>query len=80
MPRQLNSQLSLGQHWIWKRMAVKWAAAGPGDRVLDVCCGTGDLSYLLAKAVGLNGQVRQQPGRQCSWHLTAALGFAQGST
>jgi demethylmenaquinone methyltransferase/2-methoxy-6-polyprenyl-1,4-benzoquinol methylase len=54
---QLNNQLSFGQHWVWKRMAVKWSGAKPGQQVLDVCCGSGDLSFLLAKAVGLRGQV-----------------------
>lgn len=55
---ELNNKLSFGQHWVWKRMAVKWSGARPGQRVLDVCCGSGDLSFLLAQAVGPQGQVR----------------------
>jgi SAM-dependent methyltransferase len=54
---QLNDRLSLGQHRLWKRMAVKWTRAKPGQRALDVCCGSGDLALLLADAVGPAGAV-----------------------
>lgn len=54
---QLNDWLSLGQHRIWKEMAVKWSAAQPGDTCLDLCCGSGDLALRLARRVGLTGQV-----------------------
>ncbi|MDX2229850.1 MAG: bifunctional demethylmenaquinone methyltransferase/2-methoxy-6-polyprenyl-1,4-benzoquinol methylase UbiE [Leptolyngbyaceae cyanobacterium bins.349] len=54
---QLNDWLSLGQHRIWKKMAVKWSGAKPGDTCLDVCCGSGDLAQLLAARVGRTGQV-----------------------
>jgi demethylphylloquinol methyltransferase len=54
---RLNDRLSLGQHRIWKLMAVKWSEAKPGSQALDVCCGSGDLALLLAKKVGITGQV-----------------------
>lgn len=54
---ELNDKLSFGQHWVWKRMAVKWSGAKPGQTVLDVCCGSGDIAFLLAQAVGPTGQV-----------------------
>ena len=54
---QLNNTLSLGQHRVWKRMTVKWADAKPGDAALDVCCGSGDLAFVLAEAVGPSGKV-----------------------
>jgi demethylmenaquinone methyltransferase/2-methoxy-6-polyprenyl-1,4-benzoquinol methylase len=54
---QLNDRLSLGQHRLWKRMAVKWTRVKPGQRALDVCCGSGDLAILLADAVGPAGRV-----------------------
>ncbi|XP_065874470.1 2-phytyl-1,4-beta-naphthoquinone methyltransferase, chloroplastic isoform X2 [Euphorbia lathyris] len=47
----LNDLLSLGQHRIWKRMAVSWTG------VLDLCCGSGDLAFLLSQKVGSNGKV-----------------------
>ena len=55
---QLNNTLSLGQHRVWKRMAVKWTEAKAGDAALDVCCGSGDLAFLLAAAVGPSGKVK----------------------
>ena len=54
---RLNDRLSLGQHRIWKLMAVKWSEAKAGDHALDVCCGSGDLALLLAKQVGVTGKV-----------------------
>ncbi|MEH1868622.1 MAG: bifunctional demethylmenaquinone methyltransferase/2-methoxy-6-polyprenyl-1,4-benzoquinol methylase UbiE [Nostoc sp.] len=54
---QLNDWLSLGQHRIWKEMAVKWSAAKSGDTVLDLCCGSGDLALRLARRVGATGYV-----------------------
>lgn len=59
---QLNDLLSLGQHRVWKAMAVKWSKAKPGQTVLDVCCGTGDLAFLLARAVGPSGKVGCEEG------------------
>lgn len=54
---RMNDWLSLGSHRIWKQMAVKWSDANPGDRGLDLCCGSGDLTRLLAQAVGRSGEV-----------------------
>ena len=54
---QLNTLLSLGQHRVWKQMAVKWSGAAVGDSCLDVCCGSGDLALLLAERVGSTGHV-----------------------
>ncbi|NJK29759.1 MAG: bifunctional demethylmenaquinone methyltransferase/2-methoxy-6-polyprenyl-1,4-benzoquinol methylase UbiE [Acaryochloris sp. SU_5_25] len=53
----LNQWLSLGQHQIWKRMAVKWVNPQPGDVGLDLCCGSGDLARLLAQQVQPQGKV-----------------------
>lgn len=54
---QLNNWLSLGQHKVWKLMAVKWSEPQPGDICLDLCCGSGDLAQLLARKVGATGHV-----------------------
>lgn len=54
---QLNQWISLGQHQIWKTMTVKWCEPSVGDRALDLCCGSGDLTTLLAKKIGHTGEV-----------------------
>jgi len=44
----LNHLLSLGIDRRWRREVVSGLDLEPGDRVLDVCCGTGDLALELA--------------------------------
>jgi demethylmenaquinone methyltransferase/2-methoxy-6-polyprenyl-1,4-benzoquinol methylase len=53
----MNTLLSFGIHHLWKRSAVKMMGLKAGDRVLDVCGGTGDLAILAAESVGRSGQV-----------------------
>jgi demethylphylloquinol methyltransferase len=54
---RLNNDLSLGIHWIWKQMTVSWSGAKPGDTCLDLCCGSGDITQLMAKQIGTTGTV-----------------------
>ena len=54
---QLNDLLSLGLHRLWKRRALAWLAPRPGQRLLDLCCGTGDLALVLAEKVRPGGHV-----------------------
>jgi demethylphylloquinol methyltransferase len=53
---RLNHELSFGLHRIWKTMTVKWSGAKSGDLALDICCGSGDLTFLLAKKLGSTGK------------------------
>jgi demethylmenaquinone methyltransferase/2-methoxy-6-polyprenyl-1,4-benzoquinol methylase len=53
----MNTLLSFGIHYAWKRTAVRMLKLAPGDRVLDVCSGTGDLAILAAAKVGPSGRV-----------------------
>ena len=53
----LNDLLSLGLHRIWKREAIFWLKPEPGQRLLDLCCGTGDLALVLASRVRPGGSV-----------------------
>lgn len=46
----LNHLLSLGADFGWRRRAVATLAPAPGERTLDLCCGTGDLALALAAA------------------------------
>jgi demethylphylloquinol methyltransferase len=54
---QMNQDMSFGLHQVWKQMAVRWSGAASGMGCLDVCCGSGDLALLLARRVGVTGQV-----------------------
>lgn len=53
----MNTLLSFGIHHLWKRTAVKMLELSPGDSVVDVCGGTGDLAILAARAVGETGRI-----------------------
>ncbi len=53
----MNTLLSMGIHYLWKRAAVNFLCLRRGQSVLDVCGGTGDLSVLAAKKVGPSGKV-----------------------
>ncbi|MCX5910070.1 MAG: bifunctional demethylmenaquinone methyltransferase/2-methoxy-6-polyprenyl-1,4-benzoquinol methylase UbiE [Deltaproteobacteria bacterium] len=53
----MNTLLSFGLHYVWKRRAVRALHLKPGDWVLDVCGGTADLSILAARAAGPEGRV-----------------------
>lgn len=53
----MNDLMSGGLHRLWKAYTMAVAAARPGDHVLDIAAGTGDLSKAFAKRVGPTGQV-----------------------
>jgi demethylmenaquinone methyltransferase/2-methoxy-6-polyprenyl-1,4-benzoquinol methylase len=53
----MNSVMTAGLHHAWRRRAADLAQVAPGDRVLDVATGTGDLAIELARRVGAGGEV-----------------------
>jgi demethylmenaquinone methyltransferase/2-methoxy-6-polyprenyl-1,4-benzoquinol methylase len=53
----MNDFMSFGLHRLWKRFTIEQAALHPGQRVLDVASGTGDLAKVFAKKVGKHGKV-----------------------
>lgn len=53
----MNDVMSAGLHRLWKRYTVETSGVLPGNRVLDIAGGSGDLSRLFAKKVGKLGQV-----------------------
>ena len=52
-----NDLMSAGLHRLWKRFAVEQSLVRPGQRVLDVAGGTGDLTRLFSERVGPTGSV-----------------------
>lgn len=53
----MNDAMSGGIHRLWKRYTIAVANPQPGDRVLDIAGGTGDLALAFAPKVGPTGQV-----------------------
>ena len=53
----MNDLMSLGIHRLWKRMAVELAGVRPGQKVLDLASGSGDLAARFAGLVGPDGLV-----------------------
>lgn len=53
----MNDLMSLGLHRFWKFFTVQLAAVKPGQRVLDVAGGTGDLTRAFAKALKGSGEI-----------------------
>jgi ubiquinone/menaquinone biosynthesis methyltransferases len=53
----MNDLMSLGIHRAWKRYFVATAQVRPGDRVLDLAGGTGDIAALLHDRVGPEGEI-----------------------
>jgi demethylmenaquinone methyltransferase/2-methoxy-6-polyprenyl-1,4-benzoquinol methylase len=45
----VNDIQSLGAHRRWKRRVAQLAKVKTGDHALDICCGTGDISFALAR-------------------------------
>jgi demethylmenaquinone methyltransferase / 2-methoxy-6-polyprenyl-1,4-benzoquinol methylase len=88
----LNGVMSAGLHHAWRRRAADLAALGPGDRVLDVAAGTGDLTIELARRVGPAGEAvgcdfsedmlararRKAPGLRFELGDALALDYADG--
>jgi demethylmenaquinone methyltransferase / 2-methoxy-6-polyprenyl-1,4-benzoquinol methylase len=53
----MNTAMTAGLHHRWRRRAAEMARVRPGDRVLDVATGTGDMAIELARRVTPGGEV-----------------------
>ena len=53
----LNTIMTAGLHRLWNREAVRVTGLRPGEKALDLACGTGSLTRDLAKRVGPEGYV-----------------------
>jgi demethylmenaquinone methyltransferase / 2-methoxy-6-polyprenyl-1,4-benzoquinol methylase len=84
----MNTLLSFGIHYLWKRTTIDLLRLQPGDSVLDVCGGTGDLSILALKRMKGSGRVvladinrkMMETGRHKSAHgrIRKQIIFVQG--
>jgi len=83
----MNTLLSLGMHRLWKRRAVDLAGIQSGERVADLCGGTGDLARLARDAAGGKGSFvvcdftlpMLQAGRKKGEHANDGLDWLQGN-
>jgi demethylmenaquinone methyltransferase / 2-methoxy-6-polyprenyl-1,4-benzoquinol methylase len=46
----INDLQSFGLHRYWKRRLIQLAQIQPGQKALDLCCGTGDVTFALERA------------------------------
>ncbi|WP_018275450.1 bifunctional demethylmenaquinone methyltransferase/2-methoxy-6-polyprenyl-1,4-benzoquinol methylase UbiE [Teredinibacter turnerae] len=53
----MNDVMSGGIHRLWKKFTIELSGVRPGNRVLDIAGGTGDLTAKFARLVGDEGQV-----------------------
>ena len=53
----MNDVLSGGLHRLWKRFTIELSGVRPGNRVLDIAGGTGDLTRKFSSLVGPQGEV-----------------------
>ena len=53
----MNDLMSVGLHRLWKRYTIDQAAVRPGQAVLDLAGGTGDLARKFAPIVGSTGRI-----------------------
>jgi demethylmenaquinone methyltransferase/2-methoxy-6-polyprenyl-1,4-benzoquinol methylase len=52
----VTTLMSYGQDKRWKRKLVAMAEVRPHHHVLDLACGTGDITFLLARQLGSHGK------------------------
>jgi len=48
----MNDVMSMGIHRVWKEAMMDWLAPRPGQKLLDVAGGTGDVSFKFLKRAG----------------------------
>lgn len=53
----MNDLMSAGVHRLWKRFTIELSGVRPGNKVLDIAGGTGDLTAKFSRIVGPEGKV-----------------------
>ncbi len=41
----------------WRELIIEWISPQPGEKILDICCGTGTLTIMLAKRLAGIGEI-----------------------
>jgi demethylmenaquinone methyltransferase/2-methoxy-6-polyprenyl-1,4-benzoquinol methylase len=54
----MNDLMSLGVHRLWKNALVDWLAPRPGQTILDMAGGTGDLAFRVWERTGGRARLR----------------------
>ncbi|XP_044333378.1 2-phytyl-1,4-beta-naphthoquinone methyltransferase, chloroplastic isoform X1 [Aegilops tauschii subsp. strangulata] len=57
IPGASRGNVNSEDNWLMGTFCFLNIRAKRGDRVLDLCCGSGDLAFLLSQKVGLDGEV-----------------------
>ena len=52
-----NNLFSLGLHFLWKRKLISFLKPKKGEEWADLCCGTGDMAFLLNELISPSGKV-----------------------
>jgi demethylmenaquinone methyltransferase/2-methoxy-6-polyprenyl-1,4-benzoquinol methylase len=82
-----NHLLSFNQDKRWRSTLVKWAAPQSGQKVLDLCTGTGDLAIMFAQTANVHvsgidiSDQMLEVAREKSHHanLTTAIEYVEGN-
>ena len=83
----MNDMMSGGVHRIWKDAMMDWLAPRPGQRLLDVAGGTGDIAFRFLKRAGVGSAVvldltenmlTEGRKRAEAEHLTTSLDWVVG--
>ena len=53
----MNDLMSLGVHRIWKKNLITWLNPSKDKKLIDVACGTGDISKLFLDSTNKDGEV-----------------------
>ena len=65
----MNDLMSLGIHRIWKNRLLDWMNPQPGNNIIDVASGTGNIAELFIKRVGVTANVAcVEPNKEMYHH------------
>ncbi len=83
----MNDIMSLGVHRLWKRNLIQWMKPQPGNKIIDVAAGTGDLAKMISvknqnknffycvepnKEMLNTGKVKLKSFTNIKWYLNSA--------